>query len=186
MVSGCSNERLRGTVFYISPPPRIEVTVNGYKGDNIEPLKGIKIGEDTGKQKEKSMLLEDEEVKRLREEFPSVESGNYYQIPSVDVSGNWSGLWRSGNGVAKGNLSMSLAQNESGLSGTVIIIDSPCFSAGNITGMVIKNNITSAIFSGGLRIDFNGTLVDNNMDGSYVVINGGACTGDSGTWKVSK
>lgn len=109
-----------------------------------------------------------------------------YQTATVNVSGNWSGLWKSGIGIGGSNLSMNLIQKGSYLNGTILIEGSSCFSAGNIYGTVSGNNIACTIFSGDLRIDFNGTLVENNMNGSYVVINGGVCTGDSGSWKVSR
>ena len=143
-------------------------------------------GEDMKEQKKGTIQETDERVKRLREEISYEESSDSYEVPSVDMSGNWSGSWISGNGIERGNLSMSLIQNESNLSGTVIINGSPCFSAGNISGIVSRNNMASAILSGDLRIDFSGTMVGNNINGSYAVINGGACTGDSGTWMVSK
>lgn len=146
----------------------------------------VYFGEDLKEQKKGTMPETDERVKRLREEVSYEESSDSYETPSVDMSGNWSGSWISGNGIDRGNMSMFLMQNGSNLSGTVIINGSPCFSAGNISGIVSRNNMASAILSGNLRIDFNGTLVENNMNGSYAVINGDACTGDYGTWMVSK
>lgn len=146
----------------------------------------VYFGEDLKEQKEGTMPETDERVKKLRKEVSYEESNDPYQTPTVDMSGNWSGSWVSGNGMERGNLSMSLMQKGANLSGTVIIDGSPCFSAGNISGIVNKNNMASAILSGSLRIDFNGTMVGNNMNGSYAVINGGACTRDSGTWMVLK
>lgn len=146
----------------------------------------VYFGEDLKEQKKEGIPETDERVKRLREGISYEESSDSYQAPSVDMSGNWSGSWISSNGIDRGTMLMSLMQNGSNLSGTGIIDSSPCFSSGNISGIVSKNNMASAILSGSLRIDFNGTMVENNMNGSYDVINGGACTGNSGTWKVSK
>ncbi|MBI5192008.1 MAG: hypothetical protein HZA08_01045 [Nitrospirae bacterium] len=107
--------------------------------------------------------------------------------PSINVTGNWSGSWNSENGINGGTVSLSLSQNGSDISGTITMGGSPCFSVGNISGSVSGNNISSgAVFTGSLRVDFDGTAVGNDMNGSYAVIKGGACTGDSGTWMVSK
>lgn len=113
--------------------------------------------------------------------------GDSSKPPTVNVTGNWSGSWNSGNGIDGGAVSLALTQNGSDFSGTITISGSPCFSAGNISGTVSGNNITSgAVFTGSLRVDFDGTVVGNDINGSYAVINGGACTGDSGTWMASK
>lgn len=107
--------------------------------------------------------------------------------PTVDITGNWSGSWFSENGINGGAVTLDLNQNGSDFSGTINIGGSPCFSAGNISGIVSGNNITSgAVFTGSLRVDFDGAVVGNEMNGSYATIKGGACTGDSGTWMASK
>lgn len=112
--------------------------------------------------------------------------GSSSSPPTVDVTGNWAGSWLSKNGSA-GSLSIAFTQTGATLSGTVSLGGSSCFSAGNISGTVSGNNIISAgVFSGSLRVDFDGTAANNQISGSYNVENGGACTSDTGTWTVSK
>lgn len=112
--------------------------------------------------------------------------GSSNSAPTVDATGSWSGAWLSKTGQG-GSLSVSFTQTGSNLSGTINLGNSSCFSAGNISGTVSGNNITTAgVFSGSLRIDLDGTIVNSQASGSYDVVNGGACTGDSGTWTLTR
>ena len=106
--------------------------------------------------------------------------------PTVDVTGTWSGTWLSSHGMG-GAMSCALTQTGGHVSGTITIGGSPCFSAGNISGTVSANNLdTGALFGGNIEVDFAGTVVGNDMSGSYTTVQAGACTGDTGTWQASR
>ncbi len=57
--------------------------------------------------------------------------------PTVDVTGTWSGTWASSNDIDHGNLSATLTQSGTSVSGTVSITESPCISSGSVSGTIL-------------------------------------------------
>lgn len=103
--------------------------------------------------------------------------------PLVDITGRWSGTWLSRNGVHRGDITFSFIQLGVDLKGTVSLTGSPCFENGKLSGVISGKNIaTGAVFENTLRVDFDGTVEDDRIKGSYLVIEGGSCDGDSGIW----
>ena len=107
--------------------------------------------------------------------------------PSVNLDGTWSGTWLSSNGINTGQLGLNLSQSGASVTGTASFPGGTCFTGGNVSGTVSANNIKGGLVSAGnLRIEFGATVVSNTLNGDYNVIQGGACTGDTGTWKVTR
>jgi hypothetical protein len=112
--------------------------------------------------------------------------GSPAPVSPANVTGNWSGSWLSTTTGRSGNLTFDLTQTGLDISGTFSRSGSACFTSGDISGSINGENVTlSALFTGSLRVDFEGTVVESQMDGSYQV-SGGACADDSGTWTVTK
>lgn len=105
--------------------------------------------------------------------------------PPTQVSGQWSGSWRSTTGVGA-SLGVNFGQDEDRASGTILFNGSPCFSGGEVTGEVDGNLFRGALRAGQIRVDLSGTVTGNQMNGSYYTVSGGACTGDSGTFTIAR
>lgn len=102
------------------------------------------------------------------------------EAPTIDLTGSWYGFWASAYGDG-GEIVLSFTQNGSTASGTTTFSGSPCFAGGSVSGAVAGNNFAGSLRAGGIRVDVNLTVTNNQMNGTYSVISGGACTGDSGT-----
>ena len=118
-------------------------------------------------------------------------------VPTVDVSGDWSGDWFNGEVFnCLPCLSFSVTQDGSDLSGVALINTSTCSATLDISGSISGNSITiTAFFGDQFRMDFDGTVVNNQITGNYEVTYEVAeyafpCpefnAGDSGTWAVSR
>lgn len=113
--------------------------------------------------------------------------GSKASPPTVNVSGNWSGSWLSSNGVSGGAITfLPLMQNGSMLSGQINFTGSPCFSGGALSGVVSGSGFTGSLTAGSIRVDVDGTVTGNQMNGTYDTVNAGACTGDTGTFTASR
>lgn len=97
-------------------------------------------------------------------------------------SGKWIGSFVSGAVPQAGGLYLQLADDGSRLTGDVAIEGSDCLSGGLFTGTVSGNNFSGSLRAGGIRVDLDGTRSSAGINGTYRVINGGACTGDFGTY----
>jgi len=106
--------------------------------------------------------------------------------PTVDVTGSWAGTWLSETGMG-GDVTAVLTQAGADVDGTMTISGSPCFSVGNVSGTVSGNRVsTGAMFSGDTRVNFEGTVVGDQISGSYDTVRAGACTGDTGTFSLTR
>jgi hypothetical protein len=118
--------------------------------------------------------------------FSSSCGGDGREPPTVDVTGSWAGTWLSGTGMG-GDVTAVLTQTGADVDGTMTITDSPCFSVGNVSGTVSGNRVsTGAMFSGDIRVNFEGTVVGDEISGTYDAVRAGACTGDTGTFSLSR
>lgn len=113
--------------------------------------------------------------------------------PTVNVTGNWSGSWRSSTRVEyAGNITfLPLTQTGSMLSGQIRFTGSlvvSCFSGGalSVSGVLSGNSFTASLTAGGIRVDVDGSVTGNQMSGTYTVNAGGVCTGDTGTFSASR
>jgi len=107
-------------------------------------------------------------------------SSSESEAPTIDITGSWYGFWYSAYSDG-GEILLNLSQNGSKASGTATISGSPCFSGGSVSGAISGNNFAGSVRAGGIRVDINFTVTNDQMNGTYSVISGGACTGDYGT-----
>ena len=105
---------------------------------------------------------------------------------ALDVTATWSGAWLSqtGNG---GALDATLIQDVDAVTGTITMADSPCFQtlnvAGTLTGTDLSLTATDAM---GVELQLASTAGELTIDGTYEVIAGGPCTGDTGTFDLTR
>ena len=101
---------------------------------------------------------------------------------AVSVNGSWSGSWTSSTGD-NGALSATFTSTGSTFSGPVTIYNAYCFGSEFATGTVSGSSVTIGVSSN--AIIFVGTVSSSNISGLYEVYSG-ACSGDSGTFSLSK
>jgi len=77
-------------------------------------------------------------------------------------------------------------QGDAEVTGQISFTNSPCFSGGDLSGQVSGNRLTGSLTAGSIRVDFDGTVTGDQLNGTYDTINAGACTGDTGTFSVSR
>ena len=102
---------------------------------------------------------------------------------SVNLTGTWSGSWRSSNGQT-GALGGSWTQSGGTFSGPTTIYSSACFKNEYSTGTVSGSTIQIAIVNNG--IIFDGSVSGSTISGTYLVYASGACYGDAGTFVLTK
>lgn len=106
---------------------------------------------------------------------------------SPNLSGSWRGTWQSARGPS-GSVTASLTHTGSSLTGTASLTGSPCFTSGTVSGTVAGGSVTIGVaFPGSHQVNFTGTAdsTGGSMNGQYAVT-GGACSGDAGTWSMTK
>lgn len=101
---------------------------------------------------------------------------------SLNLSGAWSGSWISAKTTINGDLSTTLTQSGSTISGTISISDSPCISSTSILGNISNNNVSFANDS--LRFSATATASPTALVGGYSVTSG-SCAGDAGYFALS-
>ena len=101
---------------------------------------------------------------------------------TVSVSGSWSGSWTSSTGD-NGALTATFTSTGSTFSGPVTIYNSYCFGYEFATGTVSGSSVTIGVSSN--AIIFVGTVSSSNISGLYEVYSG-ACSGNTGTFSLSK
>ena len=99
-----------------------------------------------------------------------------------DITGSWSGWWTSSTGQS-GSLAANLTSRGSTFSGTATIYNSYCFGNEYATGTLSGSKVTLGVSSN--AIVFIGTLSGSNISGLYEVYRG-ACSGDSGSFSLTK
>lgn len=106
---------------------------------------------------------------------------------TTDITGNWSGDWKSSSGIKRGIISIDLTQSGISVNGTASISGFPCMTDGNISGSLSGRNITFDIVSvsGTDIVSYSGKVTSPAINGSYAVINW-ACALDHGTFKLTR
>lgn len=116
--------------------------------------------------------------------LPYNAAGAYFAAAVIpaDVAGSWSGVWTStflAGGVITGDLSLTLAQVESDVTGTVAFFLNKILKFGaDVVGSVSGNELTltSTVIpgAGGTKtfdVTIAATVSGSSMDGTYLVIN---------------
>ncbi len=101
---------------------------------------------------------------------------------SVNLAGSWSGSWRSSDGQG-GALTTSFSQTGATFSGPATIYNSYCFGYEYATGKLSGSNIEIGIASNAIILI--GSVSGSTISGTYYVYSG-ACTGDAGTFVLSR
>ncbi len=101
---------------------------------------------------------------------------------SVNLTGSWSGSWRSSTGQA-GVLTASFTQSGATFSGPATIYNSNCFGYEYATGTLSGSNVQIGISSN--AIIFNGSVSGSTISGTYYVY-ATACSSDAGTFVLRK
>ncbi|MEN6475926.1 MAG: hypothetical protein ABFD81_18065 [Syntrophaceae bacterium] len=113
-------------------------------------------------------------------------SKNESEDQVLDASGSWAGTWYSLNAINGGELSFELEQDGDDLTGTANFTGSPCFAGGSFAGKIDGEKITGTMTAGGIVVKVAMTITGNDVNGSYLVESGGACTNDGGTITASR
>ncbi|MGA1795149.1 MAG: hypothetical protein ACMUIL_04730 [bacterium] len=106
----------------------------------------------------------------------------YAAAVTADVSGTWTGVWTStylAGGVTTGDLSITLAQSGSAVTGTVAFFLNKILKFGaDVAGSVDVNtlSLTSTVIpsAGGTKsfdVTISATVTDTSMKGTYIAIN---------------
>lgn len=120
-------------------------------------------------------------------------SGSNPDPSAALISGNWQmSLQKTGGTQPPRTQSGFLLQNsQNGLSGAMLLTDSPCSGLGNVSGSVNGSNINFTVSPTGISVQLTGTVASGNtaMSGDYAILSTG-CTGskspsESGTWTAS-
>ena len=120
-------------------------------------------------------------IDKLDESRPSPSAGQ----PSVlNLTGDWVGTWSDSSETGSGNISLSLIQNNTSVTGNVSITGSKCISTGTLSGTVVGNTLESVIQTGTDTASFNANCTSTSMNGTLEVTSG-PCTGDIGTVSTS-
>ena len=101
---------------------------------------------------------------------------------SVNLTGSWSGSWRSSTGQT-GSLTASFSQSGATFSGPATIYNSNCFGYEYATGTLSGSNVEIGISSN--AIVFNGSVSGSTISGTYYVY-ATACSSDAGTFVLRK
>lgn len=98
---------------------------------------------------------------------------------TIDITGNWSGTWRSLLTGFTGGISAQLVQQGATVGSLVILSGSPCPLGDQFSGTNIGNQ-----WIGGSSIIILAVAQSTRIDGGYFVASGGFCTGDFGTFSL--
>jgi len=101
---------------------------------------------------------------------------------SVNLTGSWSGSWRSSTGQT-GALAASFSQSGATFNGPVTIYNSNCFGYEYATGILSGSNVQIGISSN--AIIFDGSVSGSTISGTYYVYTT-ACSGDAGTFVLGR
>jgi hypothetical protein len=104
--------------------------------------------------------------------------------PLGPLSGAWTGTWNNTSPItAVGKFTLAWAQQGDKLYGALSVTGSNCLRAGNVTGTVSGNRLSFGAVDGGMSIEYDGTIVDNNtLSGTYHT----DCGNSAGTWTASR
>lgn len=100
----------------------------------------------------------------------------------LNLTGNWVGTWTG----SIGNISLTLNQTKTSVTGNVSITGSECISSGTLSGTVAGNTLDSVITSGESRASFRATNCTSTSINGTSEITSGPCAGDIGSFSISK
>jgi hypothetical protein len=106
----------------------------------------------------------------------------------ASVAGNWSGTYVDGKSNASGSISATFAEQGDNLSGTLTIAGWACSlsSQGSVSGSVKGNEVqASATFGVITALSFTANASGNTLTGSYQITSG-VCSGDSGSFTMTR
>ncbi len=106
------------------------------------------------------------------------------QSSELNLTGDWGGTWSDSSGTDSGNISLSLIQTNTSVTGNVFITGSKCISTGTLSGTVVGNTLESVVQTGTDTASFNANCTSTSMNGTLEVTSG-PCTGDAGTVSTS-
>jgi len=101
----------------------------------------------------------------------------------LNLTGDWIGTWTDSSGHS-GNLSFTLTQTNTSLSGTVSINGHECISTGTLSGTVTGSNVDLVIVSGPDTASFNANCTSASINGTFEITSG-SCAGDIGNFSTS-
>jgi tetratricopeptide (TPR) repeat protein len=101
--------------------------------------------------------------------------------PELNLSGDWIGTWSESTGTS-GNVSLTLTQTNSSVTGTVSITGSNCITTGTLSGTVSGNNLQANIVGTGASL--NATCTSTSMNGT-LEFTSGECAGVTGNFAAS-
>jgi hypothetical protein len=112
---------------------------------------------------------------------------NPLEPAAYDITGTWYGSWSSNEPGYSGELYADFTQDDNDFTGEVMLTDSDCFSYGTISGTISGDEMTYSFRVGSQTlIQKAGTFTDeNHVSGTYEVV-AGDCTGDEGTWELTR
>lgn len=131
--------------------------------------------------------------------LPYIPAATYFAaaLTPVDVAGTWAGVWVStflAGGVTTGDLSITLAQSGTDVTGTVAFFLNKILKFGaDVVGTVEGNILTltsTVVTVGGTKtfdVTISATVNGIEMDGTYLVINNvTASTAEEGTFTATR
>lgn len=105
--------------------------------------------------------------------------------PEADVTGAWTARWLSKTGVGGGS-SFAFTQSGNRVTGEVRFTGSPCFSGGQFEGTLSGRELSGSLVAGAIEVALSATVSSGSLDGTYVTVQAGACTGDTGTFTATR
>ena len=103
----------------------------------------------------------------------------------LNVTGSWTGTWRSSRFPGTGTVSVRLTQVGTQFNGSIVITGSPFFTTGTVSGTVGRTNLAfGSVFSGGFQATFSGSLTPTSVSGFYTATGPGL--NDQGTFQVTR
>jgi tetratricopeptide (TPR) repeat protein len=100
----------------------------------------------------------------------------------LNLTGNWVGTWTG----STGNISLTLNQTNTSVTGNVSITGSECISTGSLSGTVIGNTLDSVITSGEVRASLRAINCTSTSINGTLEITSGSCAGDIENFSISK
>jgi len=110
---------------------------------------------------------------------------------SGPMAGNWQMSLLPSTNIHARSQSGFLQQNGNTISGSLLLVDSPCSGVGSATGTAAGNNVSLVVAPVGVQITLTGTSTSNpsSMSGNYTLISTGCqqeqTSPQTGTWTAS-
>ncbi len=97
----------------------------------------------------------------------------------ASIAGDWNGTWINPQDNTRGDIALSLTQNQQAVSGTMAISGTVCASSGTVSGTVSGDRVTLEFVSGSGTARFDGTYNRPTMNGGMRFVSGD-CAGQEG------